>query len=131
MSKPFGYSYLLDMYKCQPGAADDLELNYRFLEELVDRLGMNKNGQPTVVHGPRTGGVEQYPDKAGISGSIFLIESGIIIHSVEPTRFITLDVYSCNNFSGSTVYDFAKATFAFEDHEDHFVVRGTKYPQCD
>jgi len=40
--KPFGYSYLLDMYKCRVGAADDLELHYRFLEKIVDEIGMTR-----------------------------------------------------------------------------------------
>lgn len=125
--KPFGYSLLLDCYKCKPCVGDDLDLCYRFLEELVDRLGMHKNGQPYVVHGPRTGGVELYPDKLGVSGFIALIESGIAIHSVEPKRFITLDVYSCGKFSQETVIDFARETFGFEAYEAQFLLRGNHY----
>ena len=34
----FGVSYLLDLYDCEAGVCDDLELNYRFLEKLVDIL---------------------------------------------------------------------------------------------
>jgi len=86
----FGYSYLLDMYECRAGVADNLELHYRFLEELVDRLGMTKMSAPIVIHAPRNRGVEQFPEKAGVSGWVPLIESGIQIHSIEPTHFITL-----------------------------------------
>lgn len=125
----FGYSYLLDMYGCKAGTADDMELTYRFLETLVDRLGMTKMSAPTVIHGPRENGVETYPDKEGVSGWVPLIESGIQIHSLEPTHFITLDVYSCKPFEGKTVFDFAKETFGFDDYEQHFINRGTRYEQ--
>lgn len=125
--KPFGFSYLLDMYDCHPGAADDLELTYRFLETLVDKLGMTRMSQPFVIHGPTKDGVELFPDKLGVSGFVPLIESGITIHSLEPTRFITLDVYSCCRFEPAVVFDFAKVTFGFQSHEDHFIERGTRY----
>lgn len=127
MSKPFGYSYLLDMYGCSEGVADDLELHYRFLEELVDRLGMTRMSQPVVIHGPQQNGVEQFPDKAGVSGWVPLIESGIQIHSIEPTHFITLDVYSCKVFQPDTVMAFAQETFKFRKSEHNFILRGSKY----
>lgn len=127
MNKPFGYSYLLDMYDCRPGAADDLELTYRFLEELVDKLAMTRMSQPFVIHGPRKDGVEIYPDKAGVSGWVPLIESGIQIHSIEPTHFITLDCYSCREFDPAIVFGFARQCFGFGRSEEHFLERGQKY----
>jgi len=123
----FGYSYLLDMYECRAGVADNLELHYRFLEELVDRLGMTKMSSPIVIHGPRVRGVEQFPEKAGVSGWVPLIESGIQIHSIEPTHFITLDVYSCRKFEPSVVSEWAHECFGYHNHEEHFLQRGVKY----
>lgn len=127
MKKPFGYSYLLDMYKCRVGAADDLELHYRFLERLVDEIGMTRMSQPFVIHAPTQNGLEMFPEKAGVSGWIPLIESGIQIHSLEPTRFITVDVYSCNKFDKQKVYDFAKKYFEFEESEEHYIERGINF----
>ena len=128
MSKPFGYSYLLDMYYCRPGAADDIELTYRFLESLVDKLSMTRMSQPVVIHGPRNEfGERSYPDKAGVSGWVPLIESGIQIHSIEPTHFITLDVYSCKPFATQIVFNAAKEAFDFELYEEHSIERGSKY----
>jgi S-adenosylmethionine decarboxylase len=125
--KPFGYSYYLDMYNCREGAADDMELTYRFLERLVDRIGMTRMSQPVVMHGPTSHGVESYPEKAGVSGWVPLIESGIQIHSMEPRRFITLDLYSCNNFDKQIVLDYAKECFGFTEYEENHFARGTKY----
>ena len=125
--KPFGYSYLLDMTDCKEGTADDMELTYRFLETLVDKIGMTKMSAPVVIHGPRANGVEIYPDKEGVSGWVPLIESGIQIHSIEPTHFITLDVYSCKPFDPQIVKEFAEGTFGFKSCQEHFVERGQNY----
>lgn len=125
--KPFGYSYFLDMYGCKDGVADDMELTYRFLERLVDRIGMTRMSQPVVIHGPTDHGRELYPEKAGVSGWVPLIESGIQIHSIEPTHFITLDVYSCKEFDPKVILEYAKECFGFTEHEEHFFVRGKVY----
>lgn len=128
-NKPFGYSYFLDMYNCAEGTADDLELVYRFLERLVDEIGMTRMTPPVVVHGPTDHGRELFPDKYGVSGWVGLIESGIQIHALEGPHFISLDVYSCSEFDPETVRTFAKRHFLFKDYEEHFVVRGLKYNQ--
>jgi len=125
--KPFGYSYFLDMYGCKDGVADDMELTYRFLERLVDRIGMTRMSQPVVIHAPTENGKELYPEKAGVSGWVPLIESGIQIHSIEPTHFITLDVYSCKEFDSKVILEYAKECFGFTEHEEHFFVRGKVY----
>lgn len=127
MPKPFGYSCLLDAYKCQPRSCDDLELHYRFLESLVDDLGMTKMTTPFVVHGPRDNGIERFPEKAGVSGWIGLIESGIQIHSLEPKRFMTLDVYSCKMFDPVLVERKVKDFFRPLKTEWHFYPRGVDY----
>jgi len=127
INTPFGYSYYLDMYNCREVAADELELHYRFLVRVVDKIVMTRMSQPVVMHGPTRNGVEIYPDKAGVSGWVPLIESGIQIHSMEPKRFITLDVYSCNKFDAEIIYNYAKECFGFDSHEEHTFVRGKKY----
>ena len=115
------------MYNCRIGAADDLELHYRFLERVVDKIGMTRMSQPVVMHGPTNHGTELYPDKAGVSGWVPLIESGIQIHSMEPKRFITLDVYSCKKFDKQIILDYARECFGFVGHEEQFFERGRFY----
>jgi S-adenosylmethionine/arginine decarboxylase-like enzyme len=127
VKKPFGYSYYLDMYQCRIGVADDLELHYRFLENVVDKIGMTRMSQPFVIHAPTQKGVELYPNKAGVSGWVPLIESGIQIHSIEPTHFITLDVYSCNKFDKDIILQYARACFGFKKFEEHYFERGIEY----
>lgn len=126
-TSPFGFSYLLDMYDCMEGLADNLELHYRFLETLVEKLGMDKMSAPIVIHAPTKDGKELYPDKAGVSGWVPLVQSGIQIHSLEPSHFISLDVYSCKKFDPQVVKDFARECFAFKECEENFIKRGTNY----
>lgn len=127
VNTPFGYSYFIDMYGCRAGVADDMELTYRFLEQLVDRIGMTRMSQPIVIHGPTRNGKEMYPDKLGVSGWVPLIGSGIQIHSNEPKRFITLDVYSCKEFDPNIIKQFAHECFGFAGCEELFFERGTLY----
>ena len=112
--KPFGYSYFLDMYNTATGTADNMELVYRFLERLVDEIGMTRMTPPIVIHGPTDHGEEIYADKYGVSGWVGLIESGIQIHAIEAKHFISLDVYSCSCFKPETVLEFAKTHFLFD-----------------
>ena len=129
MTIPFGYSYLLDMYGCKDGICEDLSAIYRFLESLVESLGMTPIAPPVVFLAPRKNGVELFPDKVGVSGWAPLIESGIQIHCVEPAHFISLDVFSCRAFNQQVVYEPALLRFGFTNCEEQFFHRGTSFPR--
>ena len=88
---------------------------------------MTRMSQPIVIHAPTQNGAEIFPEKAGVSGWVPLIESGIQIHAIEAKRFISLDVYSCSNFKPETVLEFAKKYFGFTKYEEHFLERGIDY----
>lgn len=126
-NKPFGYSFLVDLYDVEPGLCDNLEFNYRLLEELVDLLKMTKQCPPYVIHGPTHQGEELYPDKVGISGWIGLIESGIQIHTIKPRNFVSIDIYSCGKVDEVLVKNFLSAKYKPQKVESEFVVRGISY----
>ncbi|MDP8230393.1 MAG: hypothetical protein P9L93_04730, partial [Candidatus Gorgyraea atricola] len=63
-STAFGYELLLDLYECKPGACDDLSFCYKFLDEIVPYLGMEKQSPPSIFFTDAT----RFPDKAGLSG---------------------------------------------------------------
>src|SRR3990167_9450976 len=86
---PFGFQLLLDLYDCKKGACDDLGLCYDFLEELVRVLKVEPQSPPFIF---RTDG-KRFPDKAGLSGWIPLVESGVQIHTLTPKDFISIDIY--------------------------------------
>jgi S-adenosylmethionine/arginine decarboxylase-like enzyme len=129
--KPFGYSYLVDLYDCEKGACDNLEMHYRLLEKLVQDLGMHPMTPPIVLHGPTqivNGRREEiYPDKFGVSGWQGLIESGIQCHSIEYNHFSTWDIYTCGQLDPNIVKNLLQKNFNPQHIEDHFIIRGTKY----
>ena len=126
-NKPFGYSFLVDLYEVQPNLCDDVEFTYRMLEELVDLLKMTKQCPPYVIHGPTDNGRELYPDKVGVSAWIGLIESGIQVHTIKPRNFVSIDIYSCGDINEKTVIEFLTAKYGQKKHESQFVVRGIDY----
>lgn len=128
----FGQSLHLDLYDCDN--TDNLEVCYRFLEKLVDVLGMTQAGSIYLVHGPTkfVNGerIELFPEKSGVSGFVPLIESGISIHTLTPTKFITLDIYSCKPITVDLQIkcaDLCNEYFGYSRYEKHFLERGKEY----
>ena len=122
---PFGFQLLLDLYDCKKGACDDLCLCYDFLEEIVRVLKVEPQSPPFIF---RTDG-QRYPDKAGLSGWVPLVESGGQLHTLTPKDFISIDVYSCRSFDLEAVKAFVRRVFAPRRIDEQFVERGLDYNQ--
>jgi S-adenosylmethionine/arginine decarboxylase-like enzyme len=123
----FGYQLLLDLYDCKKGACDDLTLNYQFLDEIVGHLGMEKQAPPNIFRSDEV----RFPDKAGLSGWVPLIESSIVVHTLTPKNFITIDIYCCRYFSVEKAIEFCKKFFDPKKIDDQYIVRGTDYFKTD
>ena len=119
----FGYQQLLDLYDCKAGACDDLTLCYEFLVAVVRRLKMEQQSPPFIF---RSDG-DKYPDKAGLSGWIPLIESGIQIHTLTPKNFISIDIYSCRKFNPDDVRPLIHEFFLPQRVDEQFLERGVEY----
>lgn len=122
-SKAFGYELLLDLYDCKPGACDDLNLCYKFLDEIVGYLGMEKQAPPNIFF---TDGV-RFPDKAGLSGWAPLVESSIVIHTLSPKNYISIDIYCCKEFDTDKAKTFVSRFFLPKRMDEQFILRGTDY----
>ncbi len=120
---PFGYQLLLDLYDCKKGACDDLTLCYNFLEEIVHVLKVEPQSPPFIF---RTDG-KRFPDKAGLSGWIPLVESGIQLHTLTPKDFISIDVYSCRQFELDGIRAFVRSMFQPKRIDEQFLERGLDY----
>jgi len=120
---PFGYQLLLDLYNCKKSACDDLTLCYSFLEEVIRVLDVEPQSPPFIF---RTDG-KRYPDKAGLSGWIPLVESGIQIHTLTPKNFISIDIYSCKQFEIEPIKKFVRDFFAPKRMDAQSLERGIDY----
>ncbi len=119
----FGYELLLDLYDCTPGACDDLALCYKFLDEIVEYLGMEKQSPPSIFYTD----AKRFPDKAGLSGWAPLVESSIVIHTLSVKNYISLDIYCCKEFDTGLARSFASKFFLPKRVEEQFVLRGVNY----
>ena len=119
----FGYELLLDLYDCKPGVCDDLALCYRFLDEFVAYLGMEKQSPPSIFFTD----AKRFPDKAGLSGWAPLVESSIVIHTLSVTNFISIDVYCCKEFDTNKAKTFVQKFFSPKRIDEQFLLRGVDY----
>ena len=120
---PFGFQLLLDLYSCKKGACEDLARCYNFLEESVKVLQVEAQSPPFVFF---TDG-KRHPDKAGLSGWIPLVESGIQIHTLTPKDFISIDIYSCRQFEIEPIKAFVRRYFSPKRMDCQFLERGIDY----
>ncbi len=123
LRKNFGWQLILDLYNCDPKTVGSLNICYNYLDTMPDIMKVHKQSSPFVVI---TDG-KKYPDKAGLSGWIPIVESGISIHTLTPTNFISIDVYSCKKFNNEKVIEFTKKTFKPKKIEKKFLLRGESY----
>ena len=119
----FGYELLLDLYDCKPGACDDLALCYKFLDEMVAYLGMEKQAPPNIFFTDSA----RFPDKAGLSGWAPLVESSIVIHTLSVKNFISIDIYCCKKFDIDKAGAFVRKFFLPKRMDKQFLLRGVHY----
>jgi S-adenosylmethionine decarboxylase len=119
----FGHQLLLDLYGCKEGVCDDLTLNYQFLDEIVGALGMEKQAPPNIFRSDEV----RFPDKAGLSGWVPLIESSIVVHTLTPKNFISIDIYCCRFFDTNKAKDFCRRFFGPARIDEQYIERGVDY----
>ena len=105
--------------------AADPDLNSKpcFIPEIVRVLKVEPQSPPYIF---RTDG-SRYPDKAGLSGWIPLVESGIQIHTLAPKEFISIDIYSCRRFDIEPLKAFVRSYFSPRRMDEQFLERGMDY----
>lgn len=119
----FGYELLLDLYDCKPGVCDDLALCYKFLDEIVDYLGMEKQAPPNIFFTD----AKHFPDKAGLSGWAPLVESSVVIHTLSVKNFISVDIYCCRKFDAEKAKAFTYKFFLPKRMDGQLLLRGIDY----
>ena len=126
-SSAFGYQLLLDLYNCKTGVCDDLSHCYKFLDEIVPALGMEKQSPPSIFFSDAT----RFPDKAGLSGWVPLIESSIVIHTLSVKNYISIDIYCCRCFDVQKAREFCAKFFTPKTIEEQYIERGINYYKND
>lgn len=84
---------------------------------------MEKQAPPNIF---RSDGV-RFPDKAGLSGWVPLIESSVVIHTLTPKNFICVDIYCCREFDIEKAKKFTHRFFLPKRMDSQFIYRGVDY----
>ena len=121
----FGEHLMIDGYRGDEALLDSKEAVMECLNELPDRLGMNKLTEPQVFFAP----ANDIKDPGGWSGFVVIAESHISVHTFPKRGFVSADVYTCKNgMDTDLILQYLKEKFALKELETNFVRRGTKYP---
>ena len=125
MGAHFGEHITIDGYGGDPKRLDSEEVVFTALIEICNELRMRPMMKPVVLSAPDN----HIKDPGGWSGFVVIAESHISIHTFPKRRFVSADVYTCqNNIDKQYVINFFKQKFQLEDVETHFIKRGTRYP---
>ena len=119
----FGQSLHVDLYGVNAQVCDDLSLGYDLLEDLALYLKMHKQSPPFIFRSPE----DKFPDKAGLSGWIPLIESGISLHTLTAHEFVTIDIYTCGHLDAPQAVQFLVERLLPTRHESHLLIRGVDF----
>lgn len=122
----FGEHLTIDGYGGDPSLLNDRALVESSLAALCNLLGMHALLGPHVIEAPDN----LLKDPGGWSGFLIISESHLSIHTFPRRRFLSADVYSCQNgIDEFTVRKFFSDTFELSEMEVNFIRRGLRYPQ--
>jgi len=122
----FGEHLMIDGYGGNAEKLDSEKEVLSCLEELPEKIGMRKLAHPQLYSAPDN----EIKDPGGWSGFVVIAESHISIHTFPKRKFASIDVYSCKNgMDAKFILNYFKEKFNFQEMEENFVKRGTKYPR--
>jgi len=111
-----GNHLLLEGYGGSFDRLNNKELITNVLDELSEKLKMNKLSNPLVVE-------YKAKDEGGVTGIILLKESHIAIHTYPIKNFAVMDVFSCKEFDVEKTIEFFKEKFSFKEIKNKLIVR--------
>jgi S-adenosylmethionine decarboxylase len=121
----FGEHITIDGYGGDYDLLNDEKVIFHILAELPKKLKMTTLTVPMVVSARANGD----KDPGGWSGFVIIAESHIALHTFPKRRFISADVYTCQNgMDVQAIYDYFTETFKLVDLETNFIKRGSRYP---
>lgn len=124
-TEQFGVHLMFDGYGASPERLGNLDMLRGLLQDLPRALGMHAICEPVLVEvGPLN-----RKDPGGLSGFVMIAESHISFHTFPARRFVSADVYTCqNDLDTQRVNELLSKAFCAESAEVKVVPRGTRHP---
>lgn len=119
MDKAPGKHLMLDMYGADKKRLNDSGFVYNLLDKMPDKIGMRKLTMPYVVLCQ-----SEKTEDSGISGFVMIYESHISCHTWPERRYVSMDVYSCNDFEEKKVIRFLKSVWKPKQVKVSVTIRG-------
>lgn len=119
----YGPHLMLDLNDCDPRILDDLDLCFKFLDAVPEKLSMTKITSPYVF---RYAGL--VPEEQGITGVVVIAESHVSLHTYPIKHYAFVDIFSCKPFEVEMAKQFCAEYFSSKTNTDHLVVRGKDFP---
>jgi S-adenosylmethionine decarboxylase len=121
----FGKHLTIDAYGCNEKTLNDMEANFKVLNELPGKIAMHTITTPYVI---KVGGNNK-KDCGGVSGFVMIAESHIALHTFPAKKYLTMDIYSCTMFSEKIALDYLKNIYQYKKLEKHVIKRGLEFPK--
>ncbi|OGY78640.1 MAG: S-adenosylmethionine decarboxylase proenzyme [Candidatus Kerfeldbacteria bacterium RIFCSPHIGHO2_02_FULL_42_14] len=122
--KHFGVHLTLDGYQASEHKLNDVRLVFKILDDLPGILGMRKIITPYVI--PCESNDKK--DPGGVSGFVIIAESHISIHTFAARRFVSIDVYTCQDtLDTKKAIEYLKKALDIQQTEVNVIKRGLKF----
>jgi hypothetical protein len=105
----WGQDLALDIHDCSSSQIADPLAIAAFAKDLCRLIEMKAYGEPQLIHFGNT-----QDGTLGYTLVQLLETSSLVVHFVEPTNRLFLNLTSCHQFDAGTVEDFVVATFGGE-----------------
>lgn len=101
----WGYHLMLDCSGCDIPSISDRDNIYKFIKDIVPRIGMNAHGEPIIEH------LLPGDPKQGYSVMQLITTSNICVHFMELDGTAYFDIFSCREFDLQLAQDIVKEYF--------------------
>jgi S-adenosylmethionine decarboxylase len=119
----YGPHLTLDLNDCECEKLGDMNFIFQFLQELPEKIGMEKITEPYVV--PSDGAK---PGDEGITGVVLISESHISVHTYMKKKYVFIDIFSCRHFDWEKVKDEVILFFGSRKPTVNCIIRGKDFP---
>jgi S-adenosylmethionine decarboxylase len=120
----FGPHLVFDGHGCPATRLGSVGALYSILDGLPERIGMTKIMPPYVFRHGVTGGATE-----GVSGFVLIAESHISVHTFPARRFVSVDIFSCENFDVEDALGALRGAFAPRRVDWKLLDRGREFPK--
>ena len=121
--KPYGYELILDLHGCDPSS-----FNRGSIEEYFKKLCRQINMTRCDLYFWDDVGVspeeqQNSPHTKGTSAVQFILTSTIVIHTLDLTGAVYINIFSCNGFDKGVAQAFSIEWFKANEVHSHFIER--------